>query len=95
MFTGCGLFSTTPIKVVAADGSTEEFKTAVEKLNKNNPFVYPADMDGDYLKGYLPTHLAAKGLKDFEIVKYEYKTVKDAETGKDSKYLEVTVKSTK
>lgn len=52
-------------------------------------------MDGDYLKGYLPTHLAAKGLKDLEIVKYEYKTVKDAETGKDSKYLEVTVKSTK
>lgn len=93
MFTGCGLFSTTPITVVAAEGSTDEFKAAVEKLNKDKPFVYPANMDGNYLKSYLPSHLATKGLKDFEVVKYEYKTKKDA-NGKDYNYLEVTVKST-
>lgn len=95
MFTGCGAFSTTPIKVVAAKDSTQEFQAAVAELNKKKLVVWPADANGDYLKGYLPNYLAANGLKDFEIVKYEYKTVKDAETGKDSKYLEVTVKSTK
>ena len=94
MFTGCGLFSTTPITVVAAEGSTDEFKAAVEKLNKDKPFVYPANLNGDLLKGYLPGHLATKGLKDFEVVKYEYKTKKDA-NGKDYNCLEVTVKSTK
>ena len=95
MFTGCGAFSTTPIKLVAETGSTTEFSNHVAEVNKNKPIVWPSDANGDYLKGYLPTHLAAKGLKDFEVVKYEYKTVKDAETGKESKYLEVTVKSTK
>ena len=94
MFTGCGLFGTTPIKVVAAEGSTDEFKAAVEKLNKDNPFVYPANMDGNYLKGYLPNYLAANGLSDFTVEKTEYKKDTDEKTGKEYKYLEVTVKST-
>lgn len=94
MFTGCGLFSTTPMKVVAVKDSTTDFQTAVEKLNKDKLFVYPADLNGDMLKGYLPSYLAMKGLKDFAIVTYEYKTAKDTETGKEYKYLEVTVKST-
>ena len=94
MFTGCGAFSTTPIKVVAAKDSTKEFQAAVAELNKKKLVVWPADANGDYLKGYLPNYLAANGLKDFEVVKYEYKTKKDA-NGKDYNYLEVIVKSTK
>ena len=66
MFTGCGAFSTTPIKVVGA-----------------------------YLNSFLMTNLAANGLSGFAVEKAEYKTAKDAETGKEYKYLEVTVKSTK
>ena len=94
MFTGCGAFSTTPIKVVAAKDSTKEFQAAVAELNKKKLVVWPADANGDYLKDYLPNYLAANGLKDFEVVKYEYKTKKDA-NGKDYNCLEVTVKSTK
>lgn len=94
MFTGCGAFSTTPIKVVAAKDSTKEFQAAVAELNKKKLVVWPADANGDYLKGYLPNYLTANGLKDFEVVKYEYKTKKDA-NGKDYNCLEVTVKSTK
>lgn len=94
MFTGCGAFSTTPIKVVAAKDSTKEFQAAVAELNKKKLVVWPADANGDYLKGYLPNYLAANGLKDFEVVKYEYKTEKDA-NGKDYNCLEVIVKSTK
>lgn len=94
MFTGCGAFSTTPIKVVAAKDSTKEFQAAVAELNKKKLVVWPADANGDYLKGYLPNYLAANGLKDFEVVKYEYKTKKDA-NGKDYNCLEVIVKSTK
>ena len=93
MFTGCGAFSTTPIKVVAAKDSTKEFQAAVAELNKKKLVVWPADANGDYLKGYLPNYLAANGLKDFEVVKYEYMTKKDA-NGKDYNCLEVTVKST-
>ena len=33
MFPGCGAFSTTPIKVVAAKDSTKEFQAAVAELN--------------------------------------------------------------
>jgi len=94
MFTGCGAFSTTPIKVVAAKDSTKEFQAAVAELNKKKLVVWPADANGDYLKGYLPNYLAANGLKDFEVVKYEYMTKKDA-NGKDYNCLEVIVKSTK
>jgi len=94
MFTGCGAFSTTPIKVVAAKDSTKEFVAAVAELNKKKLVVWPADANGDYLKGYLPNYLAANGLKDFEVVKYEYMTKKDA-NGKDYNCLEVIVKSTK
>ena len=94
MFTGCGAFSTTPIKVVAAKDSTKEFQAAVAELNKKKLVVWPADANGAYLKGYLPNYLAANGLKDFEVVKYEYMTKKDA-NGKDYNCLEVIVKSTK
>lgn len=94
MFTGCGAFSTTPIMVVAVAGSTKDFTDAVAELNKKKLVVWPADANGDYLKGYLPKYLAANGLKDFEVVKYEYKTKKDA-NGKDYNCLEVIVKSTK
>ena len=94
MFTGCGAFSTTPIKVVPAADSSEEFKTTVAELNKKKLIVWPGDAKGDYLKGYLPSYLAQNGLKNFEIVKYEYKTETDA-NGKASKYLEVTVKAAK
>ena len=94
MFTGCGAFSTTPIKVVAAKDSTKEFQAAVAELNKKKLVVWPADANGDYLKGYLSNYLVANGLKDFEVVKYEYKTKKDA-NGKDYNCLEVIVKSTK
>lgn len=94
MFTGCGAFSTTPIKVVAAEGSTDKFKTAVENLNKKKLVVWPADANGAYLNSFLMTNLAANGLSNFAVVKADYKTVKDEKTGKESKYLEVTVEST-
>ena len=93
MFTGCGAFSTTPIKVVPAADSSEEFKTTVAELNKKKLIVWPGDAKGDYLKGYLPSYLAQKGLKNFEVVKYEYRNTKDA-NDKDYHYLEVIVKST-
>ena len=95
MFTGCGAFSTTPIKVVAAKDSSEDFKTAVANLNKKKLVVWPADANGAYLNSFLMSNLAANGLSDFAVEKAEYKTAKDAETGKEYKYLEVTVKSTK
>lgn len=94
MFTGCGAFSTTPIKVVAVAGSTKDFTDAVAELNKKKLVVWPADANGDYLKGYLPNYLTANGLSNFAVEKTEYKTAKDTETGKEYKYLEVTVKST-
>lgn len=93
MFTGCGAFSTTPIKVVAAKDSTKEFQAAVAELNKKKLVVWPADANGAYLNSFLMTNLAANGLSG-SVEKAEYKTAKDAETGKDYKYLEVTVKST-
>lgn len=94
MFTGCGAFSTTPIKVVAAKDSTKEFQAAVAELNKKKLVVWPADANGAYLNSFLMTNLAANGLSNFAVEKAEYKTAKDTETGKESKYLEVTVKST-
>lgn len=94
MFTGCGAFSTTPIKVVAAKDSTKEFQAAVTKLNEKKLVVWPADANGAYLNSFLMTNLTANGLKDFEVVKYEYMTKKDA-NGKDYNCLEVIVKSTK
>lgn len=94
MFTGCGAFSTTPIKVVAAKDSTKEFQAAVTKLNEKKLVVWPADANGAYLNSFLMTNLTAKGLSNFAVEKAEYKTVKDEKTGKESKYLEVTVKST-
>ena len=94
MFTGCGLFSTTPITVVAAEGSTDEFKATVAELNKKKLVVWPADANGAYLNSFLMSNLTANGLSNFAVEKAEYKTAKDAETGKEYKYLEVTVKST-
>ena len=94
MFTGCGAFSTTPIKVVAAKDSTKEFQAAVTKLNEKKLVVWPADANGAYLNSFLMTNLTANGLSNFAVEKAEYKTVKDEKTGKESKYLEVTVKST-
>lgn len=94
MFTGCGLFSTTPITVVAAEGSTDEFKATVAELNKKKLVVWPADANGAYLNSFLMSNLAANGLSNFAVEKADYKTAKDAETGKEYKYLEVTVKST-
>ena len=94
MFTGCGAFSTTPIKVVAAKDSTKEFQAAVAELNKKKLVVWPADANGAYLNSFLMTILTANGLSNFAVEKAEYKTVKDEKTGKESKYLEVTVKST-
>ena len=94
MFTGCGAFSTTPIKVVPAADSSEEFKTTVAELNKKKLVVWPADANGAYLNSFLMTNLTANGLSNFAVEKAEYKTVKDEKTGKESKYLEVTVKST-
>lgn len=94
MFTGCGAFSTTPIKVVAAKDSTKEFQAAVTKLNEKKLVVWPADANGAYLNSFLMTNLTANGLSVFAVEKAEYKTVKDEKTGKESKYLEVTVKST-
>ena len=94
MFTGCGAFSTTPIKVVAAKDSTKEFQAAVAELNKKKLVVWPADANGAYLNSFLMSNLTANGLSNFAVEKAEYKTVKDEKTGKESKYLEVTVKST-
>ena len=97
MFTGCGVFSTTPIRVVAAEDSTQEFQDAVAKLNEKKLVVWPADANGAYLNSFLMSNLTVNGLKDFKIVTCEYKTVtdaEDAETDKESKYLEVTVAST-
>ena len=94
MFTGCGAFSTTPIKVVAAKDSTKEFQAAVAELNKKKLVVWPADANGAYLNSFLMTNLAANGLSNFAVEKAEYKTAQDKETGKEYKYLEVTVKST-
>lgn len=94
MFTGCGLFSTTPITVVAAEGSTKEFQTTVAELNKKKLVVWPADANGAYLNSFLMPNLTANGLSNFAVEKTEYKTAKDTETGKEYKYLEVTVKST-
>ena len=94
MFTGCGAFSTTPIKVVAAKDSTKEFQAAVTKLNEKKLVVWPADANGAYLNSFLMSKLTANGLSTFAVEKAEYKTVKDEKTGKESKYLEVTVKST-
>lgn len=94
MFTGCGAFSTTPIKVVAAKDSTKEFQAAVTKLNEKKLVVWPADANGAYLNSFLMSNLNANGLSNFAVEKAEYKTVKDEKTGKESKYLEVTVKST-
>ena len=95
MFTGCGAFSTTPIKVVAAKDSTKEFQAAVTKLNEKKLVVWPADANGAYLNSFLMSNLTANGLSNFAVEKAEYKTAQDAETGKEYKYLEVTVKSTK
>ena len=53
MFTGCGAFSTTPIKVVAAKDSTKEFQAAVAELNKKKLVVWPADANGAYLNSFL------------------------------------------
>lgn len=94
MFTGCGAFSTTPIKVVAAKDSTKEFQAAVTKLNEKKLVVWPADANGAYLNSFLMSNLTANGLSNFAVEKAEYKTVKDEKTGKESKYLEVTVEST-
>ena len=94
MFTGCGAFSTTPIKVVAAKDSTKEFQAAVTKLNEKKLVVWPADANGAYLNSFLMSNLTANGLSFFAVEKAEYKTVKDEKTGKESKYLEVTVEST-
>lgn len=94
MFTGCGAFSTTPIKVVAAKDSTKEFQAAVTKLNEKKLVVWPADANGAYLNSFLMSNLTANGLSNFAVEKAEYKTIKDEKTGKESKYLEVTVKST-
>lgn len=95
MFTGCGLFGTTPIKVVAAKDSTEEFQAAVAELNKKKLVVWPADANGAYLNSFLMSNLAANGLSDFAVEKTEYKTAKDEKTGNEYKYLEVTVKYAK
>ena len=84
MFTGCGAFSTTPIKVVAAKDSTKEFQAAVAELNKKKLVVWPADANGAYLNSFLMTNLTANGLSDFAVEKAEYKTAKDAETGKST-----------
>lgn len=93
MFTGCGAFSTTPIELVAETGSTNDFSAHVAEIGKKKLIVWPGDAKGDYLKGYLPSYLAQKGLKNFEVVKYEYRNTKDA-NDKDYHYLEVIVKST-
>ena len=92
MFTGCGITSTTPIELVADTSSDETFKNQVTAVGKKKLVVWPGNAKDDYLKGYLPSYLAKNGLKNFEVVKYEYKTKKDA-NGKDYNCLEVTVKA--
>ena len=67
MFTGCGAFSTTPIKVVAAKDSTKEFQAAVAELNKKKLVVWPADANGAYLNSFLMINLAANGLSNFAV----------------------------
>ena len=94
MFTGCGITSTTPIELVADTGSDEAFQNQVTAVGKKKLVVWPADAKDDFLKGYLPSYLAKNGLKNFEVVKYAYKTKKD-KNNKDYKYLEVTVKAAK
>lgn len=94
MFTGCGVTSTTPIKLVAEAGSAKEFSDHVAEIGKKKLVVWPADAKADFLNGYLPSYLTKNGLKNFKVVKYEYKTEQDA-NGKNSKYLEVTVKAAK
>ena len=94
MFTGCGVTSTTPIKLVADTSSDEAFKNQVTAVGKKKLVVWPGDAKDDYLKGYLPSYLSKNGLKNFEIVNYAYKTEKD-KNNKDYKYLEVTVKAAK
>ena len=89
MFTGCGITSTTPIELVAETGSTNEFSAHVAEIGKKKLVVWPADAKADFLKGYLPSYLTKNGLKNFKVVKYEYKTKKDT----NNKYLEVTVKA--
>lgn len=94
MFTGCGITSTTPIELVAETGSTKEFSDHVAEIGKKKLVVWPGDAKDDFLKGYLPSYLAKNGLKNFAVVKYEYKTKTDA-NGKNYKCLEVTVKAAK
>ena len=94
MFTGCGVTSTTPIKLVADTSTDEAFKNQVTAVGKKKLVVWPGDAKDDYLKGYLPSYLSKNGLKNFEIVNYAYKTEKD-KNNKDYKYLEVTVKAAK
>ena len=94
MFTGCGITSTTPIELVADTGSDEAFQNQVTAVGKKKLVVWPADAKDDFLKGYLPSYLAKNGLKNFAVVKYEYKTKTDA-NGKNYKCLEVTVKAAK
>lgn len=92
MFTGCGITSTTPIELVADTSSDEAFKNQVTAVGKKKLVVWPADAKDDFLKGYLPSYLTKNGLKNFKVVKYEYKT-KTGANNKDYKYLEVTVKA--
>lgn len=94
MFTGCGITSTTPIELVAETGSAKDFSDHVAEIGKKKLVVWPADAKDDFLKGYLPSYLAKNGLKNFAVVKYEYKTKTDA-NGKNYKCLEVTVKAAK
>lgn len=94
MFTGCGITSTTPIELVAETGSTNDFSAHVAEIGKKKLVVWPGDAKDDFLKGYLPSYLTKNGLKNFEVVKYAYKTKKD-KNNKDYKYLEVTVKAAK
>ena len=94
MFTGCGAFSTTPIKVVAAKDSTKEFQDAVAKLNEKKLVVWPADANGAYLNSFLMSNLTVNGLSNFTVETADYKTTEDTATGKEYKYLEVIVKST-
>ena len=68
MFTGCGAFSTTPIKVVAAKDSTKEFQAAVAELNKKKLVVWPADANGAYLNSFLMTNLAAMQIQSTKTV---------------------------
>lgn len=91
MFTGCGVTSTTPIKLVAETNSTKEFSAHVAEIAQKKLVVWPGNAKDDYLKGYLPSYLSKNGLKNFKVVKYEYKTEKDT----NNKYLEVIVEAAK